>query len=115
MGAPEVGDCWSTYAVHVRFRREAAVDGTYEVRFVDGDTFSLAVRDGALVAIRGEASDPTLVVEADPARFHALIEGIDTVETALADGVRILTGSETELRALVAMFAPTEPRAAVAA
>jgi DNA-binding HxlR family transcriptional regulator len=115
MGAPEVGDCWSAYAVHMRFRPEAAVDGRYEVRFVGGEVFSLEVRDGALIAIRGEANDPTLVVEAEPARFHALIEGIDTVETALGQGVRIVTGSETELRAFVAMFAPAEAQAAAAA
>ena len=115
MGAPEAGDCWSSYAVHMRFRPEAAVDGSYEVRFVGGETFSLDVRDGALIAIRGEASEPTLAIEAEPARFHALIEGVDTVETALADGVRILTGSEAELRALVAMFAPAEAQAAAAA
>jgi DNA-binding HxlR family transcriptional regulator len=115
MGAPEAGDCWSAYAVHMRFRPEAAVDGRYEVRFVGGEVFSLEVRDGALIAIRGEASDPTLVVEAEPARFHALIEGIDPVETALASGVRILAGSETELSALVAMFAPAEAQAAAAA
>ena len=33
LGPPEAGDCWSMYAVHVRFRPEAAVDGTYEIRF----------------------------------------------------------------------------------
>jgi DNA-binding HxlR family transcriptional regulator len=115
MGAPEVGDCWSAYAAQMRFRPEAAVDGSYEVRFLGGDTISLEVRDGALVTIRGEATEPTLVVEAEPARFHALIEGIDTVETVLADGVEILTGSETELRALAAMFAPAEAQAAAAA
>jgi DNA-binding HxlR family transcriptional regulator len=116
MGPPEVGDCWSTYAVHARFRPEAAVDGRYVVRFIGGDSFALEVRDGALNAIRGEMDEPTLDVEADPARFHALIEGLETVESALADGgVRLLAGSETELNALVAMFAPTEARAAVAA
>jgi DNA-binding HxlR family transcriptional regulator len=116
MGPPEAGDRWSAYAVQMRFRPEAADDGRYQVRFVGGDTISLDVRDGVLTTIRGEVGEPTLVVEADGTRFHALIEGIETVETALADGgVRLLAGSETQLRALVAMFAPTEARAAMAA
>ena len=102
-------------AVHMRFRPRPRSTGAYEVRFVGGETFSLDVRDGRLIAIRGEASEPTLAIEAEPPQFHALIEGIDTVETALVDGVRILTGSEAELRALVAMFAPTEAQAAAAA
>jgi DNA-binding HxlR family transcriptional regulator len=116
MGAPEAGDCWSTYAVHMRFRPEAAVDGHYEVRFLGGETFSIEVRDGALDVIRSEVGDPTLVVEAEPAHFHALIEGRDGVEAAVAEGrVRLLVGSETELRALVAMFAPAAVRTTAAA
>ena len=46
------------YAVHMRFRPEAAVDGTYEIRFVDGETISLDVRDGELTAMRSEAREP---------------------------------------------------------
>jgi DNA-binding HxlR family transcriptional regulator len=116
MGAPEAGDCWSSYAVHMRFRPEAAVDGRYEVRFLGGETFSIEVRDGKLDVIRSEIGEPTLVVEAEPAHFHALIEGIDDLETSLAEGrVRVLTGGERELRALVDMFAPAEARAAAAA
>ncbi len=78
LGPPEVGDCWSMYAVHTRFRPEHAVDGTYEVRFVGGETISLQVRNGEL----------------DPAQ-------------AIADGrVTLHAGSEKELSALAAMFAP---------
>jgi DNA-binding HxlR family transcriptional regulator len=116
MGAPQTDDCWSTYAVHMRFRPEAAVDGRYAIHFVGGEAFSLEVRDGALTAIRGEVGEPTLVVEAEPAHFHALIEGLDDVDAAVADGrVRLRAGSETELRALVAMFAPDAARSAAAA
>ena len=116
MGAPEAGDCWSTYAVHMRFRPEAAVDGRYEVRFLDGETFSIEVRDGTLNVIRSEIGEPTLVVEAEPTHFHALIEGIDDPQSSLTEGrVRLLTGGENELRALVGMFAPVEARATVAA
>jgi len=116
MGPPESDDCWSTYAVHMRFRPDAATDGTYEIRFVGGEVISLAVRDGALTAIRGETGEATLVVEAEPACLHELIEGHATVEDALAgDGLRLLAGSETELAALVRMFAPGEQAAAQAA
>ena len=116
MGAPEAGDCWSTYAVHVRFRPEAAVDGRYEIRFLGGETFSIEVRDGALAVIRSEIGEPTLVVEAEPAHFHALIEGLDDLESALAEGrVRLRTGGASELRALVGMFAPAGAGAAAAA
>ena len=48
--------------------------------------FSLAVKDGKLDAIRGELREPTLVVEAEPTRFHALIEGRDDPERAVAEG-----------------------------
>ena len=118
MGPPEVGDCWSTYAVHMRFRPEAAVDGTYEIRFVDGDVISLEVRDGTLHAMRGEAREPALVVEVEPERLHALVEGNEPVEAVVAaGGLRILTGTETELAALARMFAPApvEARAPAAA
>lgn len=116
MGPPESDDCWSTYAVHMRFRPDAATDGTYEIRFVGGEVISLAVRDGALTAIRGETGAATLVVEAEPACLHELIEGHATVEDALAgDGLRLLAGSEDELAALVRMFAPGEQATAQAA
>lgn len=116
MGAPEAGDCWSTYAVHMRFRPEHAVDGTYEIRFVGGEVISLEVRDATLTARRGEALEPTLVVEAEAAELHALIEGVSPVdEVVAAGGVRVLAGSESDLAALARMFAPGEARAAVAA
>ncbi len=116
MGAPEADDCWSTYAVHMRFRPEAAVDGRYVIRFEDADVFSLAVQDGILDAIRGEIGEPTLVVEAEPTHFHALIEGRDDPERAVAEGrVRLAVGSETELRAFLGMFAPGEAQTAATA
>jgi DNA-binding HxlR family transcriptional regulator len=109
MGPPEAGDCWSTYAVHMRFRPEAATDGTYEIRFDDGEVISLSVRDGALTATRGETGAATLVLEAEPSRLHAVIEGHEPLEEALAgDGLRLLAGTEAELAALIAMFAPAE-------
>jgi DNA-binding HxlR family transcriptional regulator len=115
MGAPDAGDCWSMYAVHMRFRPDAAVDGSYEVRFVGGDVMSIAVRDGALTTTLGEAIEPTLVVEAEPTSLHSLIEGIETPASALAgDGLRLLVGSVDELAAFARMFAPAEPRAAAA-
>lgn len=116
MGAPEAGDCWSTYAVHMRFRPEAAVDGTYEIRFVDGEVISLEVREGTLVARRGHALEPTLVVEGEAAALHSLIEGIEPADRVVAaGGVRLLGGSEAELAAFAGMFAPADPRAAAAA
>ena len=116
MGTPEADDCWSTYAVHMRFRPEAAVDGRYVIRFEGADVFSLAVKDATLDAIRGEIGEPTLVVEAEPTHFHALIEGRDDPERAVAEGrVRLAAGSETELRAFLGMFAPAEAQAAATA
>jgi DNA-binding HxlR family transcriptional regulator len=107
LGAPEPGDCWSMYAVHVRFRPDAAVDGVYEIRFVDGETISLDVANGELVARRLPADAPDLVVEADPAALHELIQGTVGRRAALADGrIRVLHGSEQRLWDLVAMFAP---------
>jgi DNA-binding HxlR family transcriptional regulator len=114
LGAPDPSDCWSMYAVHVRFRPEAAVDGTYEIRFVGGETISMEVTDGALVARKLPAEAPDLVVEAHPEALHALVQGDVSMRDALADGrINILVGSEQELEALVAMFAPTDAVAAV--
>ena len=87
MGAPEADDCWSTYAVHMRFRPEAAVDGRYVIRFEGGETFSLDVRDGALDAIRGEIGEPTLVRRGRAGAVpRAHRRAIDDAETAVAEG-----------------------------
>ncbi len=109
LGAPDPGDCWSMYAVHVRFRPDEAVDGVYEIRFVDGETISMQVRGGELVAMKRPAEDPTLVVEAPPEELHAVVQGAVPIHTAVTDGrLRILVGTERELGHLVAMFAPAE-------
>jgi DNA-binding HxlR family transcriptional regulator len=109
LGVPDPGDCWSMYAVHVRFRPETAVDGSYEIRFVDGETISMEVADGTLVARKLPAHEPDLVVEAHPEALHALVQGVVSMPAALADGrITILVGSDQELAALVAMFQPAD-------
>ena len=107
LGAPEAGDCWSMYAVHTRFRPEQAVDGTYEIRFVDGETISLRVAHGELVAMKLPAEEPDLVVEARPEELHKVIGGVVSAQDAVAGGhVRLLVGTETQLAALAASFEP---------
>ena len=107
LGPPEAGDCWSMYAVHARFRPNEAVDGTYEIRFVDGETISLQVTGGELVAMKLPADDPDLVVEAPPEELHRVISGEVSAQTAVSEGrVELLTGSAAELAQLAAMFAP---------
>jgi DNA-binding HxlR family transcriptional regulator/putative sterol carrier protein len=114
LGAPDPSDCWSMYAVHVRFRPDAAVDGTYEIRFVGGETISMEVTGGSLVARKLPAEAPDLVVEADPEALHAVVQGQVSMSAALAEGrVKVVVGSEQELEALVGMFAPTDAEAAV--
>jgi len=116
MGPPQPGDCWSTYAVHMRFRPEAAVDGTYEIRFVDGETISLQVKDRELVAMKLSAQDADLVVEAPPEELHKVISGAVSAQAAVPEGrVTLLAGTATELEHLAAMFAPMQGAAAVAA
>ena len=116
LGAPSPEDCWSMYAVHARFRPEAAVDGIYEVRFEGGDTISMHVSGGELSAMKLPAEQPSLVVEVEPGVLHGLIEGVLSIRGAVADGrARILVGSQKELAQLVAMFAPAETSAAAAA
>jgi DNA-binding HxlR family transcriptional regulator len=81
--------------------------GVYEIRFVDGETISLEVADGELVARRLPAEAPDLVVEAHPEALHELIQGTVGRRAALAEGrIRILHGSEQQLWDLAAMFAP---------
>ena len=107
LGAPEAGDCWSMYAVHARFRPAEAVDGTYEVRFVGGETISLQVTGGELVAMKLPAENPDLVVEAPPEALHEVISGVVSARAAVSEGrVTLLAGSATELEHLAAMFAP---------
>jgi DNA-binding HxlR family transcriptional regulator/putative sterol carrier protein len=116
LGPPEAGDCWSIYAVHARFRPEAAVDGTYEIRFVGGETISLQVKDGELVAMKLPAEEPDLVVEATPEELHKVISGDVTPRTAVSEGrVRLLAGSAKELGQLTSMFAPYGEAATAAA
>ena len=128
LGAPEAGDCWSMYAVHVRFRPEEAVDGTYEIRFVDGETISLQVTGGELMGMKLPrrpadgifpmnlpADNPALVVEAEAEELHKVISGAVSAPTAVLEGrVRLLQGSEADLEHLAAMFAPYGDAAAAA-
>ena len=114
--APHPEDCWSLYAVHARFRPDAAADGVYEIRFEDGVVISLHVRDGELVTAKGSALQPTLVIETAPATLHELINGSLTVRSVLADGrARIPVGTQGDLRRLTAMFAPMARDTAAAA
>ena len=116
LGPPEAGDCWSMYAVHARFRPAQAVDGTYEIRFVDGETISLQVTNGELVAMKLPAEEPDLVVETAPEELHKVISGDVGARTAVSEGrVKLLAGSATELGHLAAMFAPYGDASAVAA
>lgn len=117
LGTPAPEDCWSMYAVHARFRPDAATDGVYEVRFEGGETISLEVKDGELSAAKLPAEAPTLSVELAPGTLHALIEGTQSVRSAVSEGRATLrVGSQRELARLVAMFAPAvAPAAAPAA
>lgn len=113
--APHPEDCWSLYAVHARFRPDAAADGVYEIRFADDAVLALHVRDGVLVTEKSSATRPTLVVEVAPDTLHELIYGSLDVGTVLADGrARLTVGTQGDLRRLVAMFAPAARDAAAA-
>lgn len=112
LGAPAADDCWSMYAVHARFRPEAAIDGVYEVRFEEGEVMSLSVEDGVLSAAKLSAEEPSLVVSLAPETLHGLIEGSIGVRAAVADGrAQLVHGSQKELTELVAMFAPAAAQA----
>jgi len=116
LGPPEAGDCWSMYAVHVRFRPAEAVDGTSEIRFVHGETISVRVTGGKLVAMKLPAENPDLVVEAEAEELHELISGTVGAHAAVSEGrVKLLAGSATELEHLAAMFAPYGDASAAAA
>jgi DNA-binding HxlR family transcriptional regulator len=115
LGAPAPDDCWSMYAVHQRFRPDAAVDGSYEIRFEGGEIISLHVADGGLSAHRGSTDGATVVIQVEPTTLHAIIEGHVPVRQALGNGVRLLAGTEAQLGDLVAMFAPAAAEAAAAA
>ena len=113
LGAPRADDCWSMYAVHTRFRPEAAADGVYEIRFAEGEVMSLHVSGGELTAGKFATEAPSVAVEVAPGVLHALIEGETSVRRALADGqVRLVVGTQADLARMVAMFAPEARSAA---
>lgn len=107
LGVPQPDDCWSMYAVHTRFRPEAAADGVYEIRFAEDEVISLHVSGGELTAGRFASEAPSLAVEVAPGALHALIEGETSVRKAVADGqARLVVGTQAGLARMVAMFAP---------
>jgi DNA-binding HxlR family transcriptional regulator len=116
MGAPLPDECWSMYAVQARFRPDAAVDGSYEIRFDEVSAISLQVEHGQLTASRFAASDPSLVVQVAPETLHELIEGTLRVAAALDAGrATLLAGTPAQLASLVKMFAPAAVSTAAAA
>jgi DNA-binding HxlR family transcriptional regulator len=116
LGAPAPEDCWSMYAVHARFRPDVAVDGVYEVRFRGGETISFEVKGCELSAAKLPAETPTLSVELEAETLHGLIEGTQSVRSAVSEGRALLrVGSQKELSQLVTMFAPAPPALATAA
>jgi DNA-binding HxlR family transcriptional regulator len=116
MGPPAPNDCWSMYAVQARFRPEAAIDGSYEIRFDDEARIAINVENGELSASRFPTGDPTLVVEIEPETLHALMEGALEVPEALASGrATVLVGTAAELASLVQMFVSGAARSAAAA
>lgn len=107
LGAPQPNDCWSMYAVQARFRPDAAIDGSYVIRFDDDSAISIVIAEGQLTTFRGIAADATLVVELEPETLHDLIEGDLEVARALArKQARLTTGTPEGLASLVRMFAP---------
>jgi DNA-binding HxlR family transcriptional regulator len=116
LGSPQQDDCWSMYAVHTRFRRERAIDGSYEIRFEGEPGIAVVVEGGEVDAWLGEAPAPQLVVDVQPGALHELIEAKATVRKVLDDGrATILTGTAQQLEQFVAMFVPEAPAAAAAA
>ena len=116
LGSPRPTDCWSIYAVQTRFRPDAAVDGSYEIRFDDATSISLLVSDGRLATFRAAAEDPTLVVQIEPEVLHSLVDGTLGVGQALAERqATLLAGTADDLASLVGMFRPVTAAAEAAA
>jgi DNA-binding HxlR family transcriptional regulator len=114
--APQAGACWSAYAVQMRFRADAAVDGAYELRFGADESLAIVVRDGRPTVFHAPAPAPDLLVQVDdPEALLALLDGRLPAAEALQRGVSLLAGSIEELGRFAAMFAPRAPAAATAA
>jgi hypothetical protein len=88
----------------------------YEIRFDEGETITLEVRDGELTAAKLPATEPTLSVELAPDTLHAMTEGLLAVEAAVAERrARVVVGSSKELAQLIAMFARSDALVSAAA
>jgi DNA-binding HxlR family transcriptional regulator len=118
LGPPEPDDQlspgWSLNAIRATFVPEAArgVEATYVLRFGD-EVATMRVDDGLVVAERGAAAAPDLVLETDVPTLFALVARTLTPLDALAQGRVRIEGEPAELERLVALLS-FEPRFAEA-
>jgi DNA-binding HxlR family transcriptional regulator len=107
---PGIESSWLPNSLRVILRPPADVEMTVQLRS-EGHSFRLSIADGAIVAERGEADDPDLVLTGAPrAILAALIAGEAGEAELQVDGDR---GDLGELRSMVAL--PDRLRAEVLA
>ncbi len=106
----EIGADSIVLALRSLFDREAAGDlkATYELR-LDGEPFAVKVIDGELDLARGEASEPVVAIDTEPANLAALLTGQLPLAQALASGAARVKGSSKEARCFLGLFPMPEP------
>jgi DNA-binding HxlR family transcriptional regulator len=97
-------------ALRSLFDAEAADDleASYELRLGE-ESFTVKVAQGGLDLTRGEALEPTVAIDTEPATLAALLAGHLPVAQALASGAAYIQGSTKEVRRFLALFPMPEP------
>jgi DNA-binding HxlR family transcriptional regulator/putative sterol carrier protein len=106
----EIGPDSIVLALRSLFDRDAAgvLEATYELR-LDGEPFVVKVVDGELDLARGEASEPVVAIDTEPATLAALLTGQLPLAQALASGAAHVKGSSKEARRFLGLFPMPEP------
>jgi DNA-binding HxlR family transcriptional regulator/putative sterol carrier protein len=106
----EIGADSIVLALRSLFDREAAagLDASYELR-LDGEPFAVTVAGGELDLGRGEAVEPAVAIDTEPATLAALLAGQLPLAQALASGAAHIKGSTKEARRFLALFPMPEP------
>jgi DNA-binding HxlR family transcriptional regulator len=109
-GEEQLAPGWSLNAIEGTFLPEAArgAAATYVLRIGD-EVATMRVDDGTVVAERGGAEAPDLVLDTDVATLFELVARTLSAEDALADGRVQIEGETDEFLRLVSMLS-FEPR-----
>jgi DNA-binding HxlR family transcriptional regulator len=97
---------WFMVGLRAMFRPDAVpgLAARYELR-IDGETFEVEIRDGAIHVAPGPATNPDLTLTTDLASLIRLVSGELTPAAALRGGKATIAGDRRALQRFVKLFA----------